>query len=181
MPNLDRVKHFIVVFKSRQMTAVQKRLVLLIAVAGSGLMTFLIAFGNITDYNTNFEFVKHVLSMDTIFENSTVKYRSITNNSIHHFAYVFIIALEVAMAYFFIRSSIELYLQRKGDKEKFNQAKKNAYIGVSLGIILWFVGFTVIGGEWFSMWQSEAWNGLDPAHRLTSFFLLTFLALVVVD
>jgi predicted small integral membrane protein len=24
-------------------------------------------------------------------------------------------------------------------------------------------GFIVIGGEWFQMWQSQDWNGLDPA------------------
>ena len=163
------------------MSIAPKRLALFIAVAGSGLMTFLIAFSNITDYATNFEFVKHVLSMDTIFENSTVKYRSITHDGFHHAAYIFIIAFETAMAYFFITSTIQMYLQLKGDKEKFNSSKKNAYIGICLGLVLWFIGFTVIGGEWFSMWQSADWNGLDPADRITTFFMLTYLALVVVD
>ncbi|MEY3246075.1 MAG: hypothetical protein RL253_1242 [Bacteroidota bacterium] len=163
------------------MSIAPKRLALFIAVAGSGLMTFLIAFSNITDYATNFEFVKHVLSMDTIFENSTVKYRSITHVGFHHAAYIFIIAFETAMAYFFITSAIQMYLQLKSDKEKFNTSKKNAYIGICLGLVLWFVGFTVIGGEWFSMWQSADWNGLDPADRITTFFMLTYLALVVVD
>lgn len=163
------------------MSIAPKRLALFIAVAGSGLMTFLIAFSNITDYATNFEFVEHVLSMDTIFENSTVKYRSITHDGFHHAAYIFIIAFETAMAYFFITSTIQMYTQLKGDKEKFNVSKKNAYIGICLGLVLWFVGFTVIGGEWFSMWQSADWNGLDPADRITTFFMLTYLALVVVD
>jgi len=159
----------------------QKRLGLFIAVAGSGLMTFLIAFSNITDYATNFDFVKHVLSMDTIFENSTVKYRSITHDGFHHAAYLFIIALEALMAYFFISSAFHLFKQLKKEKEHFNAAKKNAYIGISLGLLLWFIGFTVVGGEWFSMWQSADWNGLDPADRITTFFMLTYLALVVVD
>lgn len=159
----------------------QKRLGLFIAVAGSGIMTFLIAFSNITDYATNFDFVKHVLSMDTIFENSTVKYRSITNNGLHHAAYLFIILLEALMAYFFISSALKMYMQLKNKKEEFNATKKHAYIGISLGILLWFVGFTVVGGEWFSMWQSADWNGLDPADRITTFFMLTYLALVVVD
>jgi predicted small integral membrane protein len=163
------------------MSIAPKRLALFIAVAGSGLMTFLIAFSNITDYATNFEFVKHVLSMDTIFENSTVKYRSITHDGFYHAAYIFIIAFETAMAYFFITSTIQMYTQLKGDKEKFNSSKKNAYIGICLGLVLWFVGFTVIGGEWFSMWQSADWNGLDPADRITTFFMLTYLALVIVD
>jgi predicted small integral membrane protein len=163
------------------MASLHKRSGIFFAVLGCGLLTLIIAFSNLTDYSTNFQFVKHVLSMDSIFENSTVKYRSITNNTIHHLAYLFIITLELSMAYFFITSASQLYLQRKNSKEQFNLAKKNAYIGVSLGILLWFIGFTVIGGEWFSMWQSNDWNGLAPADRIISFIMLTYLALVVVD
>jgi predicted small integral membrane protein len=163
------------------MASLHKRSGIFFAVLGCGLLTLIIAFSNITDYNTNFEFVKHVLSMDSIFENSTVKYRSITNNTIHHLAYLFIITLELSMAYFFITSAIQLYQHRENSNELFNLAKKNAYIGVSLGILLWFIGFTVVGGEWFSMWQSNDWNGLAPADRIVSFFMLTYLALVVVD
>ena len=163
------------------MAALHKRSGVFFAVLGSGLLTLIIAFSNLTDYSTNFEFVKHVLSMDSIFENSTVKYRSITNNTIHHLSYLFIIMLEITMAYFFITSAVQMYLQMKNSKEQFNLAKKNAYIGVSLGILLWFIGFTVIGGEWFSMWQSNDWNGLEVANRIVSFFMLTYLALVIVD
>ena len=163
------------------MATLHKRSGVFFAVLGSGLLTLIIAFSNLTDYNTNFEFVKHVLSMDSIFENSTVKYRSITNNTIHHLSYLFIIMLEITMAYFFITSAVQMYLQMKNSKEQFNLAKKNAYIGVSLGILLWFIGFTVIGGEWFSMWQSNDWNGLEVANRIVSFFMLTYLALVIVD
>ncbi|MEY4627724.1 MAG: hypothetical protein RLZZ595_50 [Bacteroidota bacterium] len=163
------------------METFHKRSGVFFAVLGCGLMTLVIAFSNITDYATNFEFVKHVLSMDSIFENSTVKYRAITNNSLHHIAYVFIIALETAMAYFFLTSAIQIYQKRKNDKEIFSLAKRNAYIGISLGIIIWLIGFTVVGGEWFSMWQSNDWNGLEPADRIISFFMFTYLALVVVD
>ena len=163
------------------MATLYKRSGVFFAVLGSGLLTLIIAFSNLTDYSTNFEFVKHVLSMDSIFENSTVKYRSITNNTIHHLSYLFIIMLEITMAYFFITSAVQMYLQMKNSKEQFNLAKKNAYIGVSLGILLWFIGFTVIGGEWFSMWQSNDWNGLEVANRIVSFFMLTYLALVIVD
>ena len=163
------------------MATLHKRSGVFFAVLGSGLLTLIIAFSNLTDYSTNFEFVKHVLSMDSIFENSTVKYRSITNNTIHHLSYLFIIMLEITMAYFFITSAVQMYLQIKNSKEQFNLAKKNAYIGVSLGILLWFIGFTVIGGEWFSMWQSNDWNGLEVANRIVSFFMLTYLALVIVD
>jgi predicted small integral membrane protein len=32
----------------------------------------LVTFGNLTDYDTNFAFVQHVLAMDTIFATSTI-------------------------------------------------------------------------------------------------------------
>jgi hypothetical protein len=85
------------------------------------------------------------------------------------------------MAFFFLTSAIQIYQQRKNNKELFSLAKKNAYIGISLGVIIWLIGFTVVGGEWFSMWQSNDWNGLEPADRIISFFMFTYLALVVVD
>ena len=38
-------------------------------------------------------------------------------------------------------------------------------IGLLMIVILFFGGFITVGGEWFSMWRSTAWNGLDPAFR----------------
>src|SRR5882672_12695895 len=63
-------------------------------VAAVALFATLVAFGNLTDYNTNFAFVQHVLSMDTIFSFSTIKYRAITDPALHHAAYAAIIATE---------------------------------------------------------------------------------------
>ena len=39
----------------------------------------LIAFGNITDYGTNFAFVQHVMSMDTTFRSPGVMWRAIAS------------------------------------------------------------------------------------------------------
>src|SRR6185503_14911971 len=62
------------------------------------LFASLVAFGNLTDYNTNFAFVEHILSMDTILPFSTIKYRSITNPTLHQAAYGIIIATEGVIA-----------------------------------------------------------------------------------
>jgi hypothetical protein len=43
-------------------------------IAAIALFATLVAFGNITDYDTNLAFVQHVLSMDSIFERSTIRY-----------------------------------------------------------------------------------------------------------
>jgi predicted small integral membrane protein len=67
-------------------------------VAAIALFASLVAFGNLTGYNTNFVFVEHVLSMDTIFPFSTIKYRAITNPTLHQAAYAVIIATEAVIA-----------------------------------------------------------------------------------
>ena len=41
----------------------------MMAVAALALLVSLVAFGNLTDHDTNFAFVQHVLLMDTIFPN----------------------------------------------------------------------------------------------------------------
>ena len=41
-------------------------------VAAIALFASLVAFGNITDYGTNWAFVQHVLSMDTVFATATI-------------------------------------------------------------------------------------------------------------
>src|SRR5499427_2854635 len=78
------------------MTAVRVSKVAL--VAAIAVFASLVAFGNLTDYNTNFVFVEHVLSMDTIYPFSTIRYRAITNPALHQAAYPLIIAAEAATA-----------------------------------------------------------------------------------
>ena len=62
------------------------------------LFASLVAYSNIADYNSNYEFVVHVLSMDTTFPDNTLKGRAIDSSSHHHIAYNFIIFLEVVVA-----------------------------------------------------------------------------------
>ena len=55
------------------------RVVKIALVASIALFASLVAFGNVTDYDTNFEFVRHVLMMDTTFPHSGVRYRAISS------------------------------------------------------------------------------------------------------
>jgi len=38
-------------------------------------------------------------------------------------------------------------------------------LGLTLGFLLWQVGFMSIAGEWFGMWQSQQWNRVPSAFR----------------
>ena len=54
----------------------------------------LIAYDNIVDYNANYEFVQHVLSMDTTFPGNELRYRAITNPTLWRIVYALIIIAE---------------------------------------------------------------------------------------
>src|SRR5690606_6030581 len=70
----------------------------ILLVASIALFATLTAFGNITDYGSNFAFVQHVLLMDTIFPEATIRYRAIQSPALHHAAYLLITALEALTA-----------------------------------------------------------------------------------
>jgi predicted small integral membrane protein len=61
-----------------------------------GLFALLVGVNNVLDYNSNFEFVRHVMAMDTTFANNALKGRAITDPALHHAAYALIIAAEIA-------------------------------------------------------------------------------------
>lgn len=146
-------------------------------VAAIALFNSLVAFGNLTDYNTNLGFVEHVLSMDSIFTSATIKYRAITSPALQHAAYASIIATEMAMAVLCWIGVAVLARQLRADATAFNRAKTFAVVGLTLGVLLWHAGFMSIGGEWFGMWQSQQWNGVPSAFH---FLMATITVLIFV-
>jgi len=147
----------------------------IVLVAAIALFASLVAFGNLTDYNTNFVFVRHVLSMDTIFPFSTITYRAITSPALHHAAYALIIAVEIAIALLCWIGAYMLVRHLRSEAARFNGAKPLAILGLTLGFLLWQVGFMSIGGEWFGMWQSKEWNGVPSAFR----FVVVILGVLI--
>ncbi len=148
-----------------------------ISVFAIGFMALLIVIGNTTDYYTNYQFVAHVLKMDTIFPDSTIMYRSINSELLFHAAYIFIIILELIMAFCCLKGSWMLFRNLKSDASAFHASKNWAVAGLIVGIIIWFLGFEVVGGEWFAMWQSKIWNGLSSAERIVGFIVLILISL----
>lgn len=133
----------------------------------------LAALGNILDYDTNFVFVRHVLTMDTV-ASPAFKARAITAPGLWHFSYILIIAGEAATALLFAGAGVALWRARCGSADVFRRAKAWAHAGGLAGFLVWFFGFMVVGGEWFQMWQS-AWNGQESAFR----FFVAILAVTI--
>jgi predicted small integral membrane protein len=134
------------------------------------LYMLLVAFGNITDFGTNREFVRHVLAMDTTFKDDDLMWRAITTRWIQDAAYVLIIAWETVAA---LVLAYGTWLWARRDQ---GAARRFATYGLLMVMLLFGAGFIGIGGEWFSMWQSGDWNGLDAATRI---FLLSGVVLIV--
>ncbi|AKN70934.1 membrane protein [Streptomyces sp. PBH53] len=130
----------------------------------------LVALGNITDFGTNQQFVRHVLAMDTTFRDDDLMWRAVTSTALQDTAYVLIIAWETAAALLLIWGTW-LWARRDHDR-----ARRLSTYGLLMLLLLFGAGFIAIGGEWFAMWQSKSWNGLDAATRI---FLLAGVALIV--
>ena len=63
------------------------RLVKTAMVASTALFALLVAYNNLADYNSNYEFVRHTLSMDTTFPDNALKGRAITSPILWMLAY----------------------------------------------------------------------------------------------
>ncbi len=164
---------------------IEARIAKIIMVGSLALFAFIVAFDNITDYDTNFEFVRHVLSTDTMssawtryFPGSTLLYRRVISSALWNFAYRLIIIGEGVTSLLLGIIAIALLRHLRSDGARFNRAKRFLFIGATLGFPVWFFGFMVVGGEWFQMWQSQKWNGQQGAFR---FYLTTLAVLIFVN
>lgn len=159
------------------------RLVKVAFVAAVALFALLTGWNNLVDYDSNFQFVRHVLSMDSTFEGNRLMNRAVTVSWIHHTAYALIISAELVTGFLTAWGAWVLYRARNASTGAFAAAKTAATLGLALGIGLWFTGFLTVGAEFFLMWQSQSWNGQQAAFRFSMilFAVLIFLHLPETD
>ena len=148
------------------------RLIKILFSCAIGLYISLVCFNNIFDYNSNFSFVSMVAKMGDTFSKERNGWRSINSISWHHVLFIFIIIWELLIAFFTWLGSFRMIGKLRATAIEFKLAKKYTSLGLTLGVLLWFIVFITIGGEWFLMWQSKNWNAQSPAFFLTCCFLL---------
>lgn len=146
-----------------------------VMVACLALFAALVAFNNLSDYGANFAFVQHVLRMDTVFADSPLRWRAIDVPLLWHLAYALIILGEAVTAALLARGAWAMWRARRRSTCDFTLAKQWALAGVLAGFMVWFLGFMVVGAEWFLMWQSSQWNGQESAFR----FYITLLGVAI--
>jgi predicted small integral membrane protein len=130
-----------------------------------GLFSLLVGVDNVADYGTNYAFVEHVMEMDTVFPETTLKWRAISSDTLNEATYALIIAVEIMTGLLCVAGARRLWQARGESADDFNAAKGIATAGLVLGLCLWFFGFMTVAGEWFQMWQSKTWNGQEAAFR----------------
>jgi predicted small integral membrane protein len=117
------------------------RIAKVIMVACLAAFAFLVTFDNLTDYGTNFEFVRHVLSMDTTFPDNGLLYRRVSSSTLWNTAYYLIILGEGLTGLTLAIAAIALLRQLRSGADRFNRAKRFVSIGAACGFL---VGFSVL-------------------------------------
>ena len=148
----------------------------------NALFILLVAFGNITDFETNQAFVHHVLSMDTANFgapvgqglDSAVMWHAVGSNPLQNAAYVGIIAWELLAGVALAAATIWWFA---GSVRRRTRARALATIGLTMIVVLFVGGFLAVGGEWFQMWRSSDWNGSEAAFRSAVIALFALLVI----
>ena len=158
-----------------------ERLLKILMTGGLALLCALITIGNIHDPASNLSFVRHVLSMDTIAPTSAMEDHAMRIPPFWQIAFWSIVAAEGLTTLFFAWGTGELLRARTYKARAFHQAKRFVYAGAGCAFLIWFVGFSAVGGEWFAMWQSPVWNGQEAAFRMFASILLVSIFIAQPD
>ena len=153
------------------------RVAKLLLLAGVALYYALVVLNNLTDFDSNYQFVRHVLSMDSTFPGNHGMWRALPSPALHMAFYLGIIGWEIVTAVLLWWGVVVMLRALKLPAGQFNAAKRVPIAALTLSMMMWLVAFLSIGAEWFLMWQSHTWNGQDAAFRS---FAVVGLVLVIV-
>jgi len=157
------------------------RLAKILMIAAVGAFAFMATYDNIVDFGSNYEFVRHVLSMDTTFSGNALMDRAVTDARVWKGAYAVIIAAEGLTCVLLCVGALALLMRVRSPAAAFNRAKLWAVAGLTVGFGVWFFGFLVVAGEYWAMWQSRTWNGQEAAFRFTMVILAVLIFVSLAD
>ncbi|HEY6448805.1 MAG TPA: DUF2165 domain-containing protein [Acidobacteriaceae bacterium] len=155
------------------------RLVKALLVAAVAFHLALVVFNNLSDYGSNWQFVHHVLLMDTTSPDNHAMSRAVHATWAQQVFYGVIIAWEAMTMVLCWAGAWQLIRALRKPADVFSRAKNTAVAGLAASLLLWLVAFLGIGGEWFLMWQSKTWNGQGTAGRMFAVTGIVFLAVML--
>ena len=149
-----------------------------ILVFAIALFYTILVLNNITDYGSNYEYVRHVLMMDSTFPGNHGMWRAVNSPLVHTVFYIGIIAWESVTMLLCWWGGVRLLKSYRADNAQFAAALDVAVIALTTSLLMWLVAFLDVGGEWFLMWQSQIWNGQEAAFRMFTIVGVVFLVVV---
>jgi len=155
------------------------RVAKVLLVFGVAAFYTLVVFNNITDYGSNYEFVRHVLMMDSTLPNNHGMWRAINSPGVHTAFYLSIIVWEFVTMLLCWWGGFRLAKMLSASVRDFESAKGVAIAALTLSLLMWLVAFLSIGGEWFLMWQSKTWNGQEAAFRMFTIVGIVLLVIAI--
>jgi predicted small integral membrane protein len=147
-------------------------------VFGVALYYTLVVFNNLADYDSNFQFVRHVLMMDTTFPDNRAMWRALNSPLWHSFFYVSLIAWEFLTMLLCWWGSWRLLRDLRAGSASFRNSSNIAIAGLTSGLLMWLIAFLAVGENWFLMWQSKTWNGQESAFRMFTVLGIVLLILL---
>lgn len=135
-------------------------------VAGVAVFYTLVVLNNLTDFDSNWQFVHHVLAMDSTFPGNHGMWRALPGTRVELAFYLSIIAWEILTMVLLWCGVLQLARNVRGTAVEFNRAKGMPVMALTLSLMMWLVAFLSVGAEWFLMWQSPTWNGQEAAFRM---------------
>ncbi|MGD0734595.1 MAG: DUF2165 domain-containing protein [Terracidiphilus sp.] len=153
----------------------------LLLLAGIAFYYTLVVFNNLTDFDSNYQFVHHVLLMDSTYPGNHAMGRAISSPGLQLAFYLSIIAWEIATTILLWWGVVRLLRALRLPAAAFNAAKRVPVMALTLSLLMWLVAFLSVGGEWFLMWQSHTWNGQEEAFRMFAIVGIVLLVLLHPD
>jgi predicted small integral membrane protein len=153
----------------------------MLLLASIALFYSLVVLNNTTDFDSNYQFVRHVLMMDSTFPGNKGMWRAIDAPWVHLTFYGSIITWEALTTVLAWWGSIALLRKLRAPAAEFNAAKRIPIAALTLSMLMWMVAFLSVGAEWFLMWQSKTWNGQEAAFRMFAVVGIVLILLVQPD
>jgi len=138
-----------------------------------------VVFNNLMDYDSNYQFIRHVLMMDSTFSGNQGMWRAINQPVVHKLFYVSIIAWETVTMILSWWGGVRLLKSIHFNSAHFRQASNVAIAALTLSLLMWLTAFLSVGNEWFLMWQSKEWSGESGADHMFAIAGIILLYLVM--
>lgn len=156
------------------------RLVKIILVVFVGLQGLIYFSANIANWDAARGAVSAVISMADRPWYPVALVPAMTGQAAAAVGLIIILTGEFLVGALSLKGALDLLAKRTAPAADFNASKTFAILGCAMALVVWFGGFTVIGGALFQMWQTELGQAsMNDAHKflVSSGLVLLFVSM----